>query len=695
MQPAFRQVTLCFLLAFALSSEANAQSTDEEDLALVYGDKSTISIATGSKQNFRRAPAVASVVTSEEIEAMGAKDLDAILESVPGIHVSRASIRYPSTYTIRGIGGGGPFNPQILLLQNGIPTTTMYSGDKGYAWVGVPVENIARIEIIRGPGSALYGADAYAGVINVITKTASDTLGTSIGARLGSFNTKSTWLQHGGVWGDMDVATYLRVGTTDGIKEIIQADNATRFGTSLAPGAVSTGYNSIDGSINISYEKWRVRSAYKLRDKLGTGAGVASALDPNSLGQAESINADISWKDPLFTQNWGLAITASTQHYASTQPNNLQLYPPGTILNGKLFSKGLIGGPNSWDKQFRLSGSASYSGFSNHNLRIGAGYNYLDLYRVKTVNNFTLDSKGAPIPISIGTIDITEIQPHIRPHLRRLNYLYAQDEWNFTRDWTLTTGVRQDNYSDFGSTTNPRLALVWDTAINLTSKFLYGQAFRAPSFSEQYNLNPVANGNAELSPETIQTMEAAFSWQACSNTLINLNLFHFNTQNIITLVNNTAPALGATYQNIGSQQGSGIELEAIWDANSALRLTGNYAYQKSIDSSSKQDVGYAPHSQLYLRTDWRYTNGWHASTQVNRVMDRMRSAGDTRPQVPNYTTVDLSVGTPRKSSWQITASVLNLFNADVREPSSAPSTAIPNDLPMAPRSLWLQSNYKM
>jgi len=694
MRQIIQHATLCFCLAFILSSQAIAQTSDEEDLALAYGDKSTISIATGSKQNFRLAPAVATVVTAEEIEAMGAKDLDAVLESVPGIHVSRASIRYPSTYIIRGIGGSSPFNPQVLLLQNGIPTTTMYSGDKGYAWVGVPVENIARIEIIRGPGSALYGADAYAGVINVITKTATDTPGTSIGARLGSFNTKSTWLQHGGQWGGVDVAAYLNVGTTDGIKEIIQTDNATRFGTSLAPGSVSTGYNSIDGSLNASYDKWRVRTAYKLRDKLGTGAGVASALDPNSLGQAESINADISWNDPLFTQNWSAAITASAQHYASTQPNNLQLYPPGTTLNGKLFSDGLIGGPNSWDRQFRLSGNATYSGLNNHNLRIGTGYGYLDLYRVKTVNNFTLDSTGAPIPNTLGTIDMTEIQPHIRPHLRRVNYLYTQDEWNFTRDWTLTTGVRRDNYSDFGSTTNPRLALVWDTTINITSKFLYGQAFRAPSFSEQYNLNPVANGNAKLRPETIQTMEAAFSWQARSNTQINLNLFRFNTQNIIQLVSNTAPALGATYQNVGSQHGSGLEVETVWDATSALRLTGNYSYQKTIDSSTQQDVGYAPHSQLYLRTDWRYSNGWNASTQVNRVMGRMRSAGDVRPQVSNYTTVDLSLSTPSKNSWRVTASALNLFNADVREPSSAPGTAIPNDLPMAPRGLYIQATYE-
>ena len=182
--PALIRHTFWILFATSWFGVANAQSYEEEDLALVYGDKSTISIATGSTQPLRRAPSVASIITSQDIAAMGAKDLDDVLETVPGIHVTRPAIRYASTYVFRGIFNGVT-NTQVLLLQNGIPTTTMYSGDKGYAWVGVPVENIARIEIIRGPGSALYGADAYAGVINIITKTATDTPGTELGSRIG------------------------------------------------------------------------------------------------------------------------------------------------------------------------------------------------------------------------------------------------------------------------------------------------------------------------------------------------------------------------------------------------------------------------------------------------------------------------------------------------------------------------------
>ncbi len=146
-------------LAWAAGSLAELVSEDE-DFVLAYGDKTFVSIASGSKQTLRRAPAVATVITAEDIAAMGAKDLDEVMETVPGVHVSRTANHYSPSYVIRGIYGGIN-NPQVLMLQNGIPMNTMYVGDKGIYWGGLPLENIARIEIIRGPGSALYGADAY------------------------------------------------------------------------------------------------------------------------------------------------------------------------------------------------------------------------------------------------------------------------------------------------------------------------------------------------------------------------------------------------------------------------------------------------------------------------------------------------------------------------------------------------------
>lgn len=693
--------TLLLPMLLLQMSGAAAQATDEEDLAVIYGDKASISIATGSRQPLRRAPAVASVITAEDIVAIGATDLDQVLETVPGMHVTRsAASAYSPMYLLRGIGVAGTLNPQILMLQNGIPMTTMYSGDKGTSWAGLPVENIARIEIIRGPGSALYGADAYAGVINIITKSAADIPGTEGGMRAGSFNTRSAWVQHGGTLGPIAVAAYLQIGSTDGIKKIISADAQTRIdklvGThaSLAPGPLNTGYDAVDASLDLSLEKWRLRGGYKLRDNVGTAAGIASALDPTSTSKNERLTADLSWTDPQFARDWGLGLGASYLQFVEKNAR-LVLFPAGATFPTGSFPEGVLGGPSRWDRQIRLSAYATYGGLAGHNMRAGVGHDDLNLYRVQTFKNYFLNAAGTPVPTG-PVIDYAAIQPHIRPQRRQVDYLYLQDEWNFAPDWALTAGVRHDHYSDFGGTTNPRLALVWDAAQNLTAKLLYGQAFRAPSFNEQYGINPVINGNPNLRPETIKTTEAALSWQASHDTQVNLTAFRYDMQDIIRGVQNPAPAPGATVQNSGSQHGQGVELELAWDLRRNLRLSGNYSWQRSIDETTHQDAGYAPHHHLYARADWRFAGGWMLSPQVNWVADRKRAAGDARAPVADYKTVDLTLRTTRgKDRWDFALSVQNLFNADVREPSLAPGLTLPNDLPMAPRAIFLQAIYKL
>ncbi len=697
MKQGLQQKTICALLAFAWSGLASAEMTeDEEYMALTYGDKSTVSIATGSPQSLRRAPSVASVITAGDIAAMGAIDLDEVLETVPGVHVSNLGSRYISAYQIRGITTG-VINPQVLMLQNGIPLNTLYGGQKGEAWGSQPLENIARIEIIRGPGSALYGANAFSGVINIITKTAADVPGSEFGVRAGSFNSRNGWVQHGGKVGPVDVAAYVHVGSTDGFKETVPVDAQTtrdqRFGThaSLAPGAVNTGYDAIDANVDFGYDKWRLRAGYKLRDNLGTGTGVASSLDPVGTNRGERINADLSWNDPMFAQNWELGFKASIFHYVEKE--YLQLAPPGSRFPTGLFPDGMIGNPERSERQVMVSGNATYTGFAGHSLRFGLGHEDLNMYETGTHKNYLLNAAGVPVPTAF--MDYYNIQPHILPQRRKVDYLYAQDEWNFAKDWTLTAGLRYDNYSDFGATTNPRLALVWDASLDLTAKLLYGKAFRAPAFGEQYGINPVSNGNPDLKPETIQTLEAAFSWQARRDTQVNLSLFRYEMDNMIRAVANTAPAVGGIFQNTGKQHGSGLELEAVWDASRSVRLSGNYSYQKSIDEATGQDAGYAPHHHLYARADWRFSSGWLASTQVNRVMDRLRAAGDTRLPIPDYTTLDLTVrSASNKNRWGFAASLRNLFDATVLEPSLAPGL-IPNDLPQAPRSVWLQTSYRL
>jgi outer membrane receptor for ferrienterochelin and colicin len=686
--------------SLAAAQAAGPASSEEDELSLVYGDSDSVSIATGNLLALRRAPAVASVITAADIAAMGATDLDQVLESVPGVHVNRGPNGNNPLYVVRGIVTA--YTPQLLMLQNGVPITTAFIGNKGNLWGGYPVEHIARIEIIRGPGSALYGSDAFSGVINIITKGAAEAQGTEFGMRAGSFDTYDTWIQHGGKLGPVEVQAYVRYGQTDGFSSQVDADAQTRNDTlfkthaSLAPGGLNNQVKSADANLDLIYGQWRARFGYKKRYDMGTGAGIASALDPVGRQRSERITTSLNWAEPLVTRDWGMGAGISTQQYSQEVPVWYRLLPPGVTFPTGTFPDGMIGAPETWERTYRLSGYADYSGLAGHHVRIGVGHDDIDLYRVREYRNFNYAANGTPIPLPT-VVETTYTTPFLRPQGRRIDYVYVQDEWNFAKDWNLTAGVRHDRYSDFGGTTNPRLALVWDASFDLTAKLLYGRAFRAPSFSESYGItNPVAIGNPNLQPERNATTELAFAWQARTDATVNLTFYRYDMKNLIRTVTNATPGTGATYANIGNQTGHGIELESNWTVTRDLRLSGNYAWQRSIDEATHTDAGYAPHNHLYGRADWSFASGYQAGTQVNWVAGRKRAFGDARAALDDYTTLDLTLATRNgRNQWNFTAALRNVFNADIREPSPAPGLTLPYDLPMARRTISIQASYKL
>lgn len=686
------------LILALVVGKASGQPSEEADLALTYGDEEMVSIATGATQPISRAPAVASVITSAQIKQMGAIDLDQVLESVPGLHVAVSTRGYNPIYTIRGIYS--ETNPQVLMLINGIPITNVFVGDRNLVWGGMPVNDIARIEVIRGPGSAIYGADAFSGIINIITKKAGDIKGTEAGARLGSFNSKELWLLHGGNHGGMDIAYSLEYGTTDGQHKTIEADAQSGldalFGgapffappASLAPGEVNLGRKYLEARLDVSKQDWRAHLGYQGRRDVQTGAGVAQALDPAGSNDSDRLNADMSYH---FThiQNWDPTLELS--YLDTNAESDLTLYPPGAFAG--LFPSGVIGNPYIYERHTRLNLSTFYSGIDKQRIRMGTGVNYSDLYKIKETRNFAILPGGIPVPLG-SIVDVTDTAAFMNKHNRTDSYLFAQDEWSLLKDWALTAGVRYDNYSDFGDTLNPRAALVWQSAYNLTSKLLYGRAFRAPSFAELYNINnPVALGNPNLKPETIDTLELAFDYQATDKLRTGLNLFHYHMNDIIRPTPDPAPTTTITAQNTGSQKGYGLEWEVNWTITNTLRANANVALQRSKDLTSNVDAGNAPHQQAYARLDWSFKPDWSLSPQMKLIGERQRVAGDTRPPLDNYTLVDVTLRRAKiKDNFEFAASVRNLFDADAREPSLSPGQ-IPNDLPLAGRNFYVELRY--
>jgi outer membrane receptor for ferrienterochelin and colicin len=698
----------CLLIVLGGYKGTFAQPLDE--FSSSFGDEEFISIATGQRQHISKAPAVASVITAEDIRALGATDLNEVLETVPGLHVSIDAGDYNPIFLIRGIYSR--YNPQVLILINDIPITNVFLGNRSQVWGGMPVESIARIEVIRGPGSAVYGADAYSGVINIITKTSTTIKGTEAGVRAGSFDTYQAWYLHSANIGGWDLSVSAELGTTKGHDETVEVDVQTffdsLFGTeaSLTPGPVSVGADSTDLRFDLSRDKWRFRLGYQGRRNVGTGAGVAQALDPAGKADSGRINADVTFHDSRIAHDWELTVQASI--FDTSAESDLVLFPPGTVLpigsDGNIgtagggavnFPDGLHGNPNVYEQHLRLGADAFFHGFENHVIRIGIGGTSSELEGRET-KNFgpgVIDGTEGTVDGTLTDVTGTDFI-FIRPEDRKVFYTFIQDEWAFATDWRLTSGVRYDDYSDFGDTVNPRLALIWNADYNLTTKLLYGRAFRAPSFAELFNINnPVLLGNPDLDPEEIDTVELVFDYTSVSGKIRSiLNLFRYEMENIIRPVPNPAMGAGLFAQNVGTQEGRGFEIETRVDIFDRTRLFVNYSFQDSEDADTGEDVGYAPGREFHIRLDHTIGSGFSADLQINYAADRKRAAADTRPVIDDYTRVDAKLKYVSEANAEFALLLKNLLDEDIREPSLAPGRIL-NDLPQAGRHAFAEWRY--
>lgn len=690
-----RNLVLGCLLGPVVAAAANEDSLWDIPLEEL-GQIRVVSIASGTATPLDKAAAITSVISAEDIAAMGATDLDQVLETVPGLHVNHSDQTFSPKYVFRGITSNA--NPQALVLVNGIPVTTMMYGNRGNVWGGMPVKSIERIEVIRGPGSALYGADAYAGVINILTKSAQDVQDTVVGARTGSFDTHGGWVEAGKQLDEMGISFILEYQTTNGWQETIDHDDQTNFdqvfGTSasLAPGPVNTSVDQLDARLDVRSDRWQFRAGIQDRSNLGTGPGIAQALDPEGKYSSRRINADYSYRWQEVTD--GLDIEARVSYFNITQEpeNDIVLYPPGAFDGA--FTEGLIGSPGYKENQFRFDLSSIYGGFNNHRVLSGIGVLWADLYEVTESKNFNPDFSPKS---SIEDVSDDPGQVWMPEEERTNYYVFVQDEWQFAQNWQLVSGIRFDYYSDFGQTVNPRAALIWATTDVITTKFLYGRAFRAPSLNELYvDNNPIFLGNPDLDAETIDTFEIALSHQVSPKLFYGINLFYYEIDDLITAVPVAGP-IATEYQNSGKRTGHGGEFEVTYQARENLKITSNYAYQDARDERTSEDVGEAPNHQVYARLEWRMVPHWYLNSQVNWVGKQKRVAADTRDPVDDHTTVDVTLRTDRL--WRgldFSLTARNLLDEDVRDPSplANPVPAVPNDFPMAGRNIIGELQYR-
>ena len=674
----------------ATSAFATSVAAQEEDLLRVYGTERTISLATGYQQPLAQAPAVATVITRAEIEAMAATNIEEVLARATGIHVSRNRV-HDSVFVIRSIYS--ELNPHVLFMVNGVPIGDAVQGGRPIGWT-MSVKNVSRIEIVRGPGSALYGADAFAGTINVVTKSAEETDGLVLGVLGGHFDTIGGWAMGGRSGDGSDIAWYVEARSTDGQDSAVAFDAQSGIdlvlGTraSLAPGPINTGRDDIEARVDVGIgDHWRWRAGYQSFMDVETGTGGRFALDARGARDVALFTTDAEYTHTL-NDDWSMSARLSYLH--QDFESLFQLFPPGAF---GVFPEGVL---NSFDFVLTEGRGAMewlYSGRERHTVLLGAGLNYQEADEIKERRNFFRTPVGlAPAP---GFLDVTDlgVPPAAFPEDRTDVYAFVQDEWRFAPDWTLTAGLRLDEYSDFGSTANPRVSLVWNVTSELTAKMLYGRAFRPPTFLEKTNgTGQIAQGNPNLDPETIDTVELAVIKDWGATVTARVNAYYYDTDDLIGIAPD--PVLGVpTFFNTGGTEGHGLEAELDYRATDDITMRLSYALQRAEENTTDEDVGLAPQDQAYAEVDWRIVPTWYLNVGVKWVGDRERAPDDPTPGIDAYVWGDLTLRYLGRAGLEGSLSVRNLFDDDAFEPASDPP-ALPGGIPLAERHAMLQLMYR-
>ncbi len=674
----------------------------DDEFGDFYGGEAFVSIATGTRKSISKAPSVATVITSERIQELGVTNLYQLIETVTGIHVYPSNFnRMNSQFSIRGVHTRE--NPQVLVLVNNIRTTHNY---KGAAWnlFNVGTEIIDRIEIIRGPGSAVHGADAFSGVINIVTKGNGGEFTNDVGVRSGSFGTKSAWLNYGTKIGDFDLSINAQWNDTDGDdSRIIEQDAMHAFGLaalSNAPSALDTRKETRDVHINLANDKWRF-SYWHLSNEGGTGFGAAQALSVGDLHKDSADTLSLEYKSDISDS---LSFSASTYYQWHDENTYFVIFPAGFATPRAfdpdtgaptaftVFTDGVIGNPILDETNSGIDLVFNYKPNSEHDFRLGIGFQRNEGEASEFKNFGPLAQDGTEDFIGDNLTDVTGTPFVFAPNESRdVYFVSVQDEWQLAKDWELTLGLRYDDYSDFGSTVNPRAALVWQAKHNLTAKALYGRAFRAPSFGELFAVNnPVVLGNPNLDPETINTVELAFDYRPNFDWKFLFNIFAYEADNLIVYIPQGDGSNLAS--NAGAQDGIGAELEIHWTVSEQLNLKLGYAFQQAEDADSGADIPDAPQNSLDFSMEWKISDDltWHLDSSW--ITNRSRPAGDARPDVDNFTWVNSNFVYYVNSNLDLGLSIRNLLDEDAFEPSDATGT-IPGDLPLEERGYWATMRY--
>jgi len=670
--------------------------------AIWFGSVEEVAIATRHETKISKAPGIVTVITTEEIKNLGYRTFVEILRTIPGFEILKDGSNGVVVPAVRGITSSN----KVRLMLNGHFVNSPFTGSAFGRFDDFPVENIKKIEIIRGPGSAMYGENAFTAVINIITKDAKDIDGVKVSSGYGSFETYEENVVFGKTYGKVDVSGMLHYRQTGGFDGIVESDRQTildntlsSFGVpavSKAPGRVHDGRQEYDMNLKVTYKEFYFEGLYINKNVSPFIGGPQYALTDESqirdnyvfgeVGYKKKYEEKLTIKPRLYYDQFDLDNYIESLPEGTTVPfdtdgdgnyDTLNTYPDGFIGNGKVTQK-IVGTEIPFD----------YDLFDGNIITLGFEYRLINQTNIEFSGNF----HPATYDVLDSVRDFSDTYPFLKEATRRIWSVYLQDTWDITDTLNLTLGARHDQYSDFGGATSPRSGLTWAFMKDASLKLLYGEAFRAPNFVEMFTTNqPAIRGNEDLDPETIRTYEVGLRYRFNKYVTSGINYFNNDIKDLIVLKTLESNQNTSRYENFGDANIQGIEMETKVDIAKGNYVFMNYTFQDTEDDDGDDLPFVAKHKGNFgvnVRY-WKYINT-NMSTFVSGR--RSREEDDTRDDLPAYALLNLSViGKEFFKTMEVYGTVYNLLDKDYSDPGPI---SIPEDLPRPGRTFFIGLSYQ-
>jgi iron complex outermembrane receptor protein len=662
-------------MALSLAATLSTAGTAIADLLDVPLEQlGEIEITTAAKvvEPLQKTAASVNVITAEELRRAGARTLYDALERLPGL--SHGPGQFGEHFiAVRGIRS--TWSEKVLLLLDGHLLNDARSGSATFQFLdSLPVDNIARIEVVRGPGSALYGANAFLGVINIITKRP-EAIGGVEAAASGEFESAGTvagrynLLAGGDLGGDWKGNLNLNWLNAPGPELAVDADAFGRAGTA------DTHVKRLDMQGSMGNGPFTLRGRFLTRDA-GDGFGALAVLNDQSRQQVEYGFLDAEYHAKP-TRETDLTVRA---YLDKQDTDNYYEVPAGTIPPGSFLfpwnTTGLIGNSLAKETITGFEARADHRGITGHTLTAGLGWRRERLHDPRFRANIDPD----PLP---QVTDVSSYYNWIDPAERDIASLYAQDLWDIRPDLRATLGARVDRYSDFGSAFNPRAGLTWQISPPISARLTYGRAFRAPSVFEQYSKNnPLQQGNPDLDPEEMATWEAGVHWQG-GPAQAGVTVFRSDLSNLIDF------HTGSEYRNLGETRVQGVEMEGRYRLGGGAEVAANVTLAEP-EYTDLEPPTTAPRRQLNVMVDTPLSTGMHWNLHAHWQSETPRTGSDARPPVESAWWVNTAL-TLKRAPWDFTAAIYNLTGADTA--AAAPANTLPGDYPAPGRSFVVGVRY--